>query len=67
MRYDYDRETDTLTIRLREEKPDFGEQVDNIITHYARDGRPVEIEILDASRTVLELLKPIIVREKAEG
>lgn len=63
MRYDYDRETDILTIRLSNAKPDFGDQAENIITHYSRDGKPVEIEILDARRTMLALIRPIL----AEG
>lgn len=70
MRYEYDRETDILTIRMSDEKPDFGEQAENIITHYARSGRPVEIEILDARRTVLELIRPMLAageRGKAEA
>lgn len=60
MRYGYDGETDILTIRLAARKPDFAEQADNIITHYGKDGRPVEIEILDARRTMLALIKPIL-------
>jgi uncharacterized protein YuzE len=67
MRYDYDRETDILVIHLSDRKPDFGEQSENIITHYAKDGKPVEIEILDASRTVLELIKPILQRDVPEN
>lgn len=63
MKYEYDRETDILVIRLSDQKPDFGEQAENIITHYSKDGKPVEIEILDASRTVLELIKPMLERE----
>jgi uncharacterized protein YuzE len=62
MRYEYDRETDILTITLSDAKPDFGEQAENIIAHYSRDGKPVELEILDASRTVLELIKPLLER-----
>lgn len=63
MRYEYDRGTDILVIRLSDRKPDHGEQAENIITHYSKDGKPVEIEILDASRTILELVKPMLQRE----
>lgn len=62
MRYEYDRETDILTIVLREADPDHGEQTENIITHYGEDGNAVEIEILDASDTVLELIRPMLAR-----
>jgi uncharacterized protein YuzE len=63
MLYSYDQETDILTIRLAEEKPDFGEQRENIITHYDKENKPVEIEILDASKTVLKILETIVKRK----
>lgn len=62
MRYEYDRETDILTIVLRDEELDHGEQTENIITHYGPDGKPVEIELLDASETVLDLIRPMLAR-----
>ncbi len=62
MRYEYDHETDILTIKLRDTPPDYGEQVETIITHYGADGKPVEIEILDASETVLDFIRPILAR-----
>lgn len=65
MHYSYDRETDILTITLAEDKPDFGEQRENIITHYSEDNKPVEIEILDASKTVVEILETMVGRERA--
>ena len=49
MKYKYDRESDVLLITLSKEKPDFAEQAHNVITHYNRDGKPIEIEILGAS------------------
>ncbi len=60
MEYEYDRETDILTIVLRERAPEYGEQTENIITHYAEDGKPVEIEILDASTAVLDMMRPML-------
>ena len=51
MKYKYDKESDILMIKLSNKKPDFGEQRENIITHYSKDGKPVEIEILDAKKT----------------
>jgi uncharacterized protein YuzE len=52
MRYRYDAKTDILMIELSRGKPDFGEQKENIITHYNKRGVPIEIEILDAKKTV---------------
>lgn len=62
MRYEYDREADVLTIVLADRDPDHGEQSGNVITHYAADGTPVEIEILDASEEVLEMIRPMLGR-----
>lgn len=60
MNCEYDRETDILTIVLQEERPDHGEQTENIITHYSANGKPVEIEILEASETMIELIRPML-------
>ncbi|HLD57315.1 MAG TPA: DUF2283 domain-containing protein [archaeon] len=60
MKYKYDQETDILVITLSNEKPDFGEQRESIITHYSKQGKPIEIEILDASKTALDMMKAMI-------
>lgn len=65
MKFKYDKETDILTIILSEDKPDFGEQSDDIITHYNKDGKPIEIEILNASKNALNIIKPILATKKA--
>ncbi|KXA88780.1 hypothetical protein AKJ66_02750 [candidate division MSBL1 archaeon SCGC-AAA259E22] len=64
MKYDYDPETDILTITISDEKPDYGEQAGSIINHYSKDGTPVEIEILDASETALSIIEPILSKGK---
>lgn len=63
---EYDPEANVLLLTLSNEKPDFGKQSGPIITHYSEDEEPVEIEILDASETVLEFLKPILSSRKEE-
>ena len=63
MKYNYDSKADVLVITLSSEKPDFGEQKDNIITHYNKKYKPVEIEILDASKTASKIIE-IILREQ---
>lgn len=65
MKYKYDPETDILLIQMGNEKPDFGEQRGNIITHYSRKGNPIEIEIMDASRTAVKMLEAIMQGRKA--
>ncbi|MFW6196883.1 MAG: DUF2283 domain-containing protein [Thermoplasmatota archaeon] len=64
MRYEYNQETDILLIELSDDEPDFGEQSGPIITHYSKDGKPIEIEILDASETTLSMIKPILASRK---
>lgn len=64
MKYEYDPETDILLIKLSDEKPDFGDQSGPIITHYSESGKPIEIEILDASETALSIIKPILSKKK---
>ncbi|MBI2079521.1 DUF2283 domain-containing protein [Candidatus Micrarchaeota archaeon] len=60
MKYKYDVKTDILLIQMGTEKPDFAEQRENIITHYNKNGKPIEIEILDASKTVVKLFETIV-------
>ncbi|MDI6721793.1 MAG: DUF2283 domain-containing protein [Candidatus Aenigmarchaeota archaeon] len=60
MKYKYDAKADVLVISLSSEKPDFGEQRENIITHYNKKGKPVEIEILDASKTALDMIRAML-------
>ncbi len=64
MKFKYDKETDILIITLSDEKPDFGEQAGDIITHYNKDGKPIEIEILNASENALNIIKPILQTKK---
>ncbi len=49
MIYRYDPKTDILVLILGKGRLDFGEQKENIITHYDKKGKPLEIEILEAS------------------
>ena len=65
MKYNYDPRTDILLMKLSNEKPDFGEQRENIITHYNKDGKPVEIEILDARKTALKIVEAVLQGKEA--
>ncbi|MBI4176288.1 MAG: DUF2283 domain-containing protein [Candidatus Aenigmarchaeota archaeon] len=64
MKYKYDPQTDILLIHLSSEKPDFGDQKENIITHYSRKGKPVEIEILDARKTMAKMVETVFKGKK---
>jgi len=65
MKYKYDKEADILVITLGNETPDFGEQRENVITHYTKEGVPIEIEILDASTTAIKMLEAIAKAKKS--
>jgi len=59
MDYKYDPETDVLVITLSRGRPDFGEQRGNIIAHYNKNGKPVQLEILDARATVQRMKETV--------
>jgi uncharacterized protein YuzE len=61
MKIRYYPDADALVMRVSDEKPDHGEQVgEEMILHFTRDNKLVKIEILDASKTILDLIKPIL-------
>ena len=59
MKFKYDKETDTLVISLNSKKPDFAEQNGNIITHYNKNRKATEIEILHAKKTTQKMVKSL--------
>jgi len=53
MKVNYDPETDTLTIRLRDERIKESDEVrDGIVVDYGYDGGVVRFEVLRASKVV---------------
>jgi uncharacterized protein YuzE len=64
MRIKYDRESDVLTIEMSEDSIDHAEESANIITHVTEAGKPVLLEILDASE-FLSLVSKLAARSKA--
>jgi len=65
MNYKYDSAADIILIRLRPGKLEFGEQEGNIITHYDKENKPIEIEILNASKSMFKVAKSIVARHSA--
>ena len=57
MRIRYNREDDVLLIEISDEEIDYAEEVGNMIIHFSKDGKPVLLEILDASEFLVEVLK----------
>ncbi len=64
MIYRYDPKTDILVLILGKGRLDFGEQKENIITHYDKNGKPLEIEILEASKTAMKMMSTIVSGKK---
>ena len=54
-----------MLITLGRGKPNFAEQSQNVITHYNKDGKPIEIEILDARETAVEILRAVLPKKGA--
>ncbi len=60
MKYNYSPEVDILIIRVSRGKLDHGEQKGNVITHYSKKGKIVELEILDASKETAHMIQAIM-------
>ncbi|MCC6018666.1 MAG: DUF2283 domain-containing protein [archaeon YNP-LCB-024-027] len=65
MRIRYSRDEDILIIEFSDEKIDYAEEMGPIIVHFTEDGKPVMLEILDASEFIAEISK-IAMRAKDE-
>jgi uncharacterized protein YuzE len=57
MKVSYNRESDVLLIQVSEAKVDYAEEMGPIIVHFTKDGKPVLLEILDASEVISEVPK----------
>jgi len=66
MKIKYDPEVDILTIEVSDEQIDYGEEVGGIIVHFTTEGKPVVLEILDASEFLAQTMK-ITMQKKSEG
>jgi len=68
MKIKYYPDSDILEIRMLDEKPKYGEEYgENMIIHYSEENRVVKIEILDASKTILDFLQPILEQKSLKG
>ena len=65
MKVRYSRSEDVLIIELSDERVDYAEEMGPVIVHFTGDGRPVMLEILDASEFVTEISK-VAMRAKEE-
>ena len=49
MKIQYDRDEDILTVETAPGKIDHAEEMGPVIVHFTKEGKPVVLEILDAS------------------
>ncbi|MGB6872837.1 MAG: DUF2283 domain-containing protein [Dehalococcoidia bacterium] len=54
MKIRYDKEEDIVTFDVSSEKIDHAEEIGPIIVHFSKQGKPVLLEILDASEFIAE-------------
>lgn len=66
MKVTYDGVGDTLSILLSKKQVASAEEHGVVIVNYDRDGKPVEIEILNASKFMGDLLSTIIKAKTGE-
>jgi len=64
MRIKYDRESDVLDILLKDAQIHHAKDYGQIIVNYDKDGEIVEIEILDASKILSEILQNVLKSSK---
>ena len=55
MKISYNRKNDILIYEVSEEPIDYAEEVGPIIVHFSKKGKPVLMEILDASGSLPRL------------
>jgi uncharacterized protein YuzE len=60
MKIKYDREGDVLDILIKEKQIHHAEEYDQVIINYDEENKIVEIEILDASKVVGNILTEVL-------
>lgn len=57
MKVEYSKKEDILMYEVSEEPIDYAEEMDSVIVHFAKSGKPVLLEILDASKFLAQTMK----------
>lgn len=66
MRAKYDRDADILTVEASPEPIAYAEELGGLIVHFSVDGRPVLLEILDASDFLAQVAKAALTGKEGE-
>jgi len=67
MKIRYDKEEDIMTLDVSSENIDHAEEVGPIIVHFSKQGRPVLLEILDASEFIAETTRVMVKSKGGES
>jgi len=65
MKASYDRSTDALLVHVGSGKVDYAEEMGPFVIHLTKRGKPLLIEILDASEVLSNLTKVTMRSKKA--
>jgi len=57
MKVSYNRADDVLLLEVSDEGIEYAEEVGPLIIHFTKEGKPVLVEILDASEVLAELTR----------
>ncbi len=57
MRVKYSEKEDILAYQVSDEPVNYAEEMDSVIVHFAKSGKPVLLEILDASKFLAQTAK----------
>ena len=57
MKVDYSKEEDILMYEVSDEPIDYAQEMDSVIVHFTKSGKPVLLEILDASKFLTQTMK----------
>jgi uncharacterized protein YuzE len=57
MKVDYDKDEDILMYEVSDEPIDYAEEMDSVIVHFTKSGKPVLLEVLDASQFLTLTMK----------
>jgi uncharacterized protein YuzE len=59
MKVSYNRADDVLLLEVSDEGIEYAEEVGPLIIHFTKAGKPVLVEILDASEVLTELTRVV--------
>ena len=66
MKISYNRDEDIMLIEVAPDRIDFAEEMGPIIVHFSEEGKPVLLEIIDASEFITSVVRSTMKARDAE-